>query len=472
MSKTSFFTASTVEVQNFKGVQDFKGRLNNECVMLLGSEGSGKTDIWLLLQMILSNYPSAIVTKGEEEGFAKVEISRDDETYLFDFSFDTKKNRPKLVTYANGVKITQAKQAHVIKCLTAPSFDIDKLITTTGRAQVDILLTALNVDISTEETLHKALFEERKEKRRDLEAVGTFVTKDKIQVVEKVDMTALLTSKDKIDKENAKLTADHEALKLSEMKVIQEHNLGVDRAAMDFKNAEMKVLNAQETIDITDKEISSLEVRLLKLQEEKKTFQTAKGLRQKELEKLPKPGEKKEEKVSLPEPILNDVRKLNADIAGADLGNKAYQDYLNAVANSEKGSKLLEEWKEVDQNVKSATRDILKKINEAPIPLEKLKVNVEINDNNGAMTTSLTYDGLPFDKESINEGERIAIGAKLQMELFKEGNLAIVLLNAGSIGNSTIQEIAEECSKRGIQALFELTSKDDDVSLTVESIFN
>ena len=75
-----------------------------------------------------------------------------------------------------------------------------------------------------------------------------------------------------------------------------------------------------------------------------------------------------------------------------------------------------------------------------------------------------------MDSDSINTAERIAIGAKLQISLFKSGNLGILTLNAGSVGNNTIKSISEECAKRGLQVLWELTAKSDDKKLTIETV--
>jgi len=103
------------------------------------------------------------------------------------------------------------------------------------------------------------------------------------------------------------------------------------------------------------------------------------------------------------------------------------------------------------------------------IPIDGLELAMEMSDS-GQISTTLLYNGLEFCDANVNTSKKYAIAAKLQMNLFKEGQLGVFHINASYMSESTVQEIAEECNKLGLQAMIEITSRKDNEPLKVESV--
>jgi len=413
--ETTFFTADNVQLKNFKGIADFKGRLNGECCLVIGSEAAGKSNLIMGIYMILKQYPSAILKQGEEDGKVSVEISRGEIKYLFKFSFDEDYNVPKLKTLVDGEKLTMAKQAEVIKMLTPVTFDLDTLINAKGQAQADLILKAFDIDVSDEKEAYREAFDDRKLAKGLVEEVSHFEVKEK---VEEVDTKALREEIAKIDKQNE-----------------------------TWQSADMKLGSYKERLKELEDELKILEDKIVKVHVSIKEGEAF-------VRDNPKiDTTKQEEKLSTAE-VTNEQAR-------------AYKDYLEKVKVKAIKQTIVSKTETTLQN---ASKAIVDKINSAKLPVEGLVIKTDISESSGRITSELTYRDLPMDSDSINTAERIAIGAKLQMSLFKPGNLAIITVNAGSIGDATIKSISEECEKRNMQCLFELTSRDDKKQLQIETV--
>jgi len=407
--QTTFFKADHVALKNFKGVKDFKGRLDGNCALIIGSEGAGKTNLLQSIFMILKEYPSALVAQGEEDGKVSVEISRGETKYLFKFSFEEDDDTPKMKTLVDGEKLTMAKQAEVIKMLTPVTFDLDTLINAKGQAQADLILKAFSIDVSDEKEAYREAFDDRKLAKASLEENSHFEAKPEIKEVD----TKALREELKKEYETAELRGE----------------------------AETKLEIWKERLKEIEREVKEVKADIKKAEDWLKTQ---------------------------PEP--KDTTKLEEKLSNAEVTNeqaRAYKDYLAKVETKKKKQAVVAK---NETTLKSASKAIVDKINSAKLPVEGLVIKTEISESSGRITSELTYRDLPMDSDSINTAERIAIGAKLQMSLFKPGNLAIITVNAGSIGDATIKSISEECEKRNMQCLFELTSRDDKKQLQIETV--
>ena len=413
--KTTFFTAENVQLKNFKGIKDFNHRLDGECCLIIGSEAVGKTNLLQSIFMILKQYPSAILKQGEDEGSARITISKGEAKYEFRFNFEEGDKEARLRTLVDGEKLTMAKQSEVIKSLTPQTFDLNELINAKGQAQADLILKAFDIDVSKEKEAYKEAFDERKLSKRSLDENSHFAVKEEVK---EVDTKALKEEIGKIDKGN-------------------------------------------ELWQSTDMRLGGQKERLIELTDELKTLH----------EKIVNVKESiKAGELFIKEHPKTDTTKLEEKLSGdeaTNTGDREYKEYLTKVETKKKKKKEVDEW---ETKVNESQKAIIDKINSAKLPVPKLIIKTDIAETSGRITSELTYNGLPFDDESINTAERIAIGAKLQMSLFKPGNLGIITLNAGSVGNNTIKSISEECAKKDLQVLWELTSKDDDKKLEIQTV--
>jgi len=453
MKNTTFFTADNVKMKNFKGIKDFQGRLNGACAIIIGSEAAGKTNFLQAIQMVYGKYPSAVLTKDEEEGLVKIEISRGETKYLFKFKFDNEGERPKMTTYVDGEKITIAKQADVVKALTPKTFDLDKLLGSTGQAQADMILTAFGIDVSKEKETYSEAFNERKLAKRSLEECSHFEVREKI---EKVDTKVLLEEKKKYDDSNTKKRLEYEEARENELKEISIFNSKQDALASQMQESVNGLKILRERRDELEEELKRLGERIQKGKEH--------------IDGLPKAKKRKELVSSIKQPIYASTEEFETKIINAENTNQKaseYDEYQQKLKVKEQKVKNVDSW---ETKVRELAKAIVNKINSAKLAIEGLELKTKISDSSGRISSSLMYKDLPFDTESINTGERIAIAAKLQMSLFEEGDLAIISLNAGSVGDETIKKISDECRKLGMQVLFELTSRGDSKELQIETI--
>ena len=415
MKESVFFKADNVALRNFKGVKDFKGRLDGNCAIIIGSEAVGKSNLLMAISMILKKYPSALVTQGEEEGSVRIAISKGKVKYEFRFNFENGDKEPRLRTIVDGEKITVAKQTEVIKSLIPQSFDLDALINAKGQAQADLILTAFDIDVSKEKEAYKEAFDERKLAKRGLEEASHFEVKEEVK---EVDTKALRES--------------------------------------------LNTANAQNGL------VHDAKIKLNSYKERKKELEDELKVLKKRIDEVNESVKKGENYLN--KTVIINTEKLEEDLSNAETTNeqaRAYKDYLTKVDTKKKKQTVVQKWQ---TKVQETTKAITDKINSAKLPVPKLSITTAISETSGRITSELTYNGLPFDDSSVNTAERLAIGAKLQMALYRPGNLAIVTINAGSIGDSTIKSISEECEKRGMQCLFELTSRDDKKQLQIETV--
>jgi len=304
----------------------------------------------------------------------------------------------------------------VIKMLTPVTFDLDKLINETGKKQSEIILTAFGIDVLNEEKVYNEAFSERKLAKRSLEDASHFPV---VEEEKEIDTKALREELGKANAENGVL-----------------------------RDAEVK--------------LSSYKERLSELEEEAKAL----NKRVDEVQESIKKGEAYIKKTK-----TVDTDKLDEKLTNAETTNeqaRRYKDYLEKVKIKAEKQTIVQKW---ETKVKEATKTITNKINSKKLPVEGLVINVDASDSSGRINSELTFNGLPFDSQSVNTGTRIAIGAKLQASLLKKGNLGIIVVNAGSIGDASIQEISKECESQGLQCLFELTSRQDKTPLTIETVF-
>jgi len=415
MKESVFFKADNVALKNYKGVKDFKGRLDGNCALIIGSEAAGKTNFLQAIYMVLKKYPSALVTNGEDEGSARIVISKGDVKYEFRFTFEDGDKEPRLKTLVDGEKITAYKQTEVIKGLTPQTFDLDKLITETGQKQVDLVLKAFDIDIVKEKEIHKEAFDDRKLAKASLEENSHFEVKEEVK---EIDTKALREELSKANAENGIL-----------------------------RDAEVKLSSYKERLSELEEEARALNKRIDEVQ-----------------------GSIKKREAYVKKTKAVDTAKLEEKLSTAEVTNEQSRDYKNYLTKVEKKREKQTVVAKNETTLKDASKAIVDKINSAKLPVEGLVIKTDISESSGRITSELTYRDLPMDSDSINTAERIAIAAKLQMALYRPGNLAVVVINAGSIGDSTIKSISEECEKKGMQCLFELTSRDDKKQLQIETV--
>jgi hypothetical protein len=424
---TQFFTIDEISAKNFKGLKDFKADLNNVSVILSGSEGVGKSNIYHLVEG-LRKFKGAKITKGEKEGSGEISISKGDTNYRFCFSF-TEDNKHKLTTYVDGEAkpITKARQAYILEQLLAPTFDIDALLNSSGQKQAEMVKEALRIDTVKEEAYYQQKFEERRDLKRDL---SKNPKPEEVPEAKEVDINDLLKQKKAIEEFNAEQDA--------KQKII------------DFYLSMSKKLDKQITDPGSDAYL--------------KHIATSKNMHKdiikfitENIFKLDQPKKHK---------TLEDV---NRSLEGAQKTNEnalAYKKYLSSI-------KAFNELKikvdKAEDEVKEARERLLNKMKQVDIPVDGLELDMQMSDS-GKISTTLTYNGLEMNDANINTSKKYAIAAYLQMNLFKEGNLGVFHVNSSFMSNSTLQDIARECRRLNLQCLFEITSRKANEPLKVESI--
>ena len=427
MINSKFFTIESLGCTNFKSLESGEWDLNNSSIIMFASEAGGKTNLWYLANLC-KQIPGAVISKGKTKGDAYVTVSRGDTKYKFTWQFEEGKS-PKMISYVEGETkhITQARQASILESLYSPTIDIDKLINSSGQKQVEIIKQALNIDTTQEEAYYKQKFEARRDLKRDL---ANNPKPTEVAKAEEVSFDALLAEKKSIEDFNAEQD--------KKQKVI-DYYLGISKK-LNIAIAEPNSDGYVEYIATT----KNLNKDIIKFITEK-------------LSTLDKPLEHKTlDKVNT---AIQNAQKTNSDAL-------LYKNYL--VANKAYNELKLKVDK-AEEEVKEARTQLLEKMQKVDIPIEGLSFDISMSDA-GVLKTELMYNGLPFTDDSVNTSKKYAICARLQMGLFKEGQLAILHLNGSYMSETTVKSIAEECNKLGMQVLVEITSRKDDEPLKVESI--
>jgi len=427
MINSQFYTIEEIKAKNIKSLENFEAKLNNTSVLLLASEAKGKTNLWYVANLI-KNIPSAIVTKGKEKGEATIIVSRGDNKYTFCFSF-TADNKHKLTTYVEGEEraITKHRQAHIIEQLIAPSFDIDELINSKGQKQVEIIKQVLRIDTAKEEAYYQQMFDARRDYKRDLK---NNPKPTEVKEVKEVSLNELLANKKTIE--------DFNKVQDDKQKVV-DYYLGM-----------FKKLNNQISTPGSDSYLAYI-AETNNIHKDIMKFITE------NIQKLDQPEERKS---------LNEVSQSIGNAEKTNSDAITYKNYLTAL---NKHNEVFKKVEEADAKVKEAREQLLKKIQEVEIPIEGLEFDISMSDA-GTLSTNLMYNGLCFNDSNVNTSKKMAICARLQMNLFKEGNLGVMHVNASVMSKATLTELSEECQKMGIQVLFEVTSREDNEPLKVESI--
>lgn len=422
-----FYTVDQIKAENFKGLENFEANFNNTSVILFGSEATGKTNVWLLVDS-LKKLPSAAVKKGADKASGEISVSKGDTNYRFCFDV-TPDNKHKLTTYVDGEDkaITKARQAYILEQLIAPTINIDDLINSTGQKQVEIIKKALQIDTSVEEAYYKQKFDARKDLKRDL---TKHPKPDEVKKVEEVSLNTLLEDKKKIEDFNKEQDAKQKVL---------DYYLGIS-----------KKLDRQVS-DPTHDDYLEYIATSKNLNKEIIQFITGK------ISTLNQPKDHKS---------LNDVNK---SIENAETTNKNATLYKTYLIDLKKHNELVKQVEDAEKEVKEAREQLLQKIQEVDIPIDGLEFDISMSDA-GNLSTTLMYNGLEFNDHNINTSKKFAIAARLQMSLFQEGQLATFHCNSSFMSNSTVEELAKECAELGIQALFEITAREDNQELKVESI--
>lgn len=434
----TYFTVDNLSLKNFKGVKDLKADFNNASVLLLGSEGVGKTNVWLALQMLLGDIPTAVVNKDEEQGETVINISKDDTKYRFVFNLQNN-SRPKLTTYVNEKKITQANQAYIIEKLKPQQVDIDKLINTTGQAQVELIKQSLGIDTTQlEEDLSDAIIE-----RRALnQEVNNFI----------------LNRCDKIDKPTTNISV----LQSNRAEISNLNKKKEQSYQKEFEAYQHSVANNNK-IDVAADKLKDYKEEKQELLKKLKELQETINYGEKWLKDNPKV----DEEMPVP-PKYDDYSEIDAKIRNVEKQEYDYKAYLAFKDREKDYQRKQKQADEKDSEVKALRQEILSKINDSDNSIEGLSIETEISEA-GRMKSRLLYDGLPFDDDSINTAKKYAIGAKLQMNMFKDNQLAVMHFNGSMMSENTIRNIITECNNLGIQALVEITSRKDNEELVIES---
>ncbi|MGD9581010.1 MAG: hypothetical protein AB7V50_06530 [Vampirovibrionia bacterium] len=427
MINSRFFTIDEIQASNFKGLENFEADFNNTSVLLLGSEAAGKTNVYLIADL-LRKIPSATVTKGKDKGEAMVSITKDKTNYRFCFEF-TSDNKHKLTTYVDGEAkpITKARQSYIIEQLIAPTFSIDELINSSGQKQVEIIKKALNINTEKEEAYYKQKFEARRDLKRDL--ANNPEPKEVAEVYE-VSFDELLKEKKAIEDFNAEQD--------KKQKVI-DYYLGISKKL----NIAISEPNADGYVEYvaTSKNLNKEIIKFI-------------------TEKIP----------SLDQPLQRKtLDKVSESIQNAQKTNNEALLYKNYLKQLQAYNELKLKVYKAEEEVKQAREQLLQKMKQVDIPIEGLSFDIQMSDA-GTLSTTLMYNGLHFDDSNINTSRKYAIAAKLQMGLFKPGNLGVMHVNASFMSESTLKELATECSRLGLQCLFEITAREDNKPLVVESI--
>jgi hypothetical protein len=136
--------------------------------------------------------------------------------------------------------------------------------------------------------------------------------------------------------------------------------------------------------------------------------------------------------------------------------------FFRAVKAFKEYQRLEKEWNELDQSItdlKQENKDIF--INAIPLP----ELTIDFDDKGAAIPM---YKGREFKLGNLSTGESLEITSRIQDVLNPGGN-NFILIDRGQDLGSKIDDVMEYCEKKQIQAIVEITKRDEKFKIVVSN---
>lgn len=394
-----------ITVSNLKAVASLTADFNGCTAIVTGGNNKGKTTfLKALADRIRGIKPSVILKHGEKEGFTEWELTSGEK---FRWSFDAKKEK---VVFISEKNIPQSLSKELAKYYFPPIFDVDEFLNATPAKQKKTLQELTGIDFTEIDRLYKEEYEAR-----------TYANKRVAEEKIKYDAMPMVDASlpdvplptDEIEKELAGIEA---------------HNLRYDMA--------IKNIIAREDVREQNKvEIEDLMKKIMALEDKNEAInKEIKEIRVWADQKENAPKENQEELQAK----IDEIKKQNLVIL--------------------ENNKVVEQEKvlyKAEQNAKFHDSEVKR------IEAEKLDVikNASMPEGFGFDDEGITYNGLPFNKESLSSSA-IYIAA-LKLAALNLGEVKTLHFDASFLTRKSLEEVEAWANENDLQLLIERPDFED-----------
>jgi hypothetical protein len=395
----------TIKVQNLKAVGAFEGNFNGCTALITGGNRKGKSSILRALpDRFRKIKPEVIVKHDEKEGFAEWELT-DGVKLIWSFDNITKKGeRLTIITQdTHGNELKGSITDELMKKYFPEIFDVDAFLQATPAKQRKTLQELSQLDFTSIDNRYTVAFEDRGFKNKKV-----------------VEAEAKLA---RIDTALPKVALPTDEL-VKELNLIDTHNEKFNRVKNDVAAREIKLPKTQT-------EIKRLK-QLLKAAEDE----------EKQLQKEIKDGN---------EWLADYKNKLKDEAYTADLNKKLVkiQQDNQAIEKNNKAIEANESFKILKEEAIKADNDVKAIVKEK----DEMIATAKLPEGFGFTDDGITYNGMPFTKQSLASSE-IYIAA-LKLASLALGEVKMLHFDSSFLDKNSLLDIERWAEANDLQLLIE-----------------
>jgi predicted ATP-dependent endonuclease of OLD family len=426
----------TIELQNFKTIEDFKAEFSGGIYLITGENEVGKSTLLGAIATLLDGErTSNLLQIGKEKGFAKATIGDQNNSFDVELRFTEANPRGTLkIVDSNGMSSTNKSMLQQV--FQYQDFDANEFVnwssTAEGRRkQVELVMSLLQEKVQAKiqeiDQRLETLREERKEVNIALKQAEVMAEKTSIDPEDVTKYKDDIDIRDLYDqKTNA--SAHNERVKQGNTRKAEIEKQLVSHPK-ETKTREQQYNNS----------IQSLKKQLEELETAKAGYIESRG---KELEELQKSHVVAVKWVK--ENKLIDTDELEEKINEADYHNTKHKQVTEYLEASDNLGKIKEKKQNYESEINSMVKERAKTIEKSNLPVDGLSFTEE----------GLFLNGVPFSPGEVSTSQEMEVAAKLIIA--KNPKVKVFRIAQGeSLGNARMKAIVEFAKKNGYQGFIE-----------------
>lgn len=389
----------SINIKNFKGLEDVQKEINGQNVYLIGKNGSGKTSfidaVWGGLTG--KKLPEEPTHNGKKKGLIEIDLGDCIARTKFTKGRPTKFELERKEFEKEADKFIKSPRTYLENRIGLLNFDIDEFFAKSNLEQVRYFSKIMNVDFSDLDADLEELAESRKFDKRKLaefEAKNTWYKKEDIErdFINVVDLSKKIS-----DAKEKKETYDKIA------SGIKEREAKIEALRAEIETLEGQVKDGQKWLNSDDN----------------------------------KPLEAEE------------IAKLQEELENSDELNNAKREALEA--------------KEAEQEVENYRKMIEEQTEEIEKKRAEKAARISKNINVKGLTYDVNeerflYEGLPFDGKQINTAAQLIAGMKIASTMLKD--LKILRVDGSLIDKDNFDDVLAWSQENDIELFVELVDRE------------
>jgi len=424
----------TISISNFKAISDLEMDFKGATAIITGRNNSGKTSFLRgIPDRIRFVRPDIMVKAGEKEGRGEMTLDTG-ERFVWEFN-DSTKDKLTYITHDGSQRQSVTKELGAR--FFPVTFDIDKFLQSSPKAQAKQLQAIVGLDFSEIDERYEKAYNIRTEKNRDAELYHAKLEKMiKCDRVERVDLTELQTKKETIKAELNKKYLANKKINEDMRNLWAQQKSDVDKEVAKF--------NKQQLTNKENYDKGQIALTYLKQLEYDGIDNVLSFVEQLEgMIQLMKSADYPTEPTYIEEmPDRTALDSIDAQILSASETNskadkyKEYIDHKNATENAKDIAK------QADEVVKSIENERQKMLESAKMP-QGISVTSE----------GVTVDGLPLDRNQISTSKLYT--SALRIASINLGEVKTLYFDASFLDKISLSEIEHWANENDLQLLIE-----------------